>query len=747
VILKFKATMSGARYERKGDRGFGRDGVLPQGDNHSSFFFSNFPHGYGEMDMAKLFQKWARVKEVFISRRLNKWGRRFGFVKLLDVKNEARLERELDQIYIGNRKLHVNIPRFRRYQFEPRKVEHKTQRTQRLDSQKEARARLPLDVGSKGEQSSKGIWVERNRNRTFADVVKGPSQKLWKGPSVKTQYHTPQWMSRSFVGKLGEGMDFEKLEEELVKGGMATVRARWLGDNLVMLTPREGEAMEDLLKMNRGWFDSLFSSISPWASNCGASHRSVWVRCYALPLPAWNRDCFSKVIGELSRAATVEAIDEATLNWEVLEYARLRVRVPTAGSVRMARRMQINVQMCNILIEEEPHGCSGQGYNENLSWDISSDSVSSSETYVEESALSVRSGEEKVWFKRDVVRRPEGENEGGEEVEEGVKSLPRSTFPFLGSALKSNDSSGKGRGNITKGVSLENDPVKSLYHVYEDACPNNSILSEAAKVVIDVECVSNQNLAPKEVGRGCISEARSHECEPNVLTQKERSSAGPSRLSKGEVFGPRGTGSNVVVRRDNELSEGSKGRTRHNKVVSPVNRSDGTQTLGSGLLPKQLMHKGQPSRLTGQVGSVDDECVGVMSPLSVGVEEAMEKSRSNSPPRRRKKKGIAELSDSCPFPRRSLRLSAKQSKAVSLVHDGASLSSISISDRDIRTCNLRLREPDNTDEPVSLWAVGKQAGILCRGEEEEVVLEYGRMEVRDSEVLLCFKEGDKNVSL
>jgi len=50
-------------------------------DNTTSFFFSNFPHGFGELDMHKVFQRWARVKEVFISRRLNKWGRRFGFVR------------------------------------------------------------------------------------------------------------------------------------------------------------------------------------------------------------------------------------------------------------------------------------------------------------------------------------------------------------------------------------------------------------------------------------------------------------------------------------------------------------------------------------------------------------------------------------------------------------------------------------------------------------------------------------------
>jgi len=161
-------------------------------------------------------------------------------------------------------------------------------------------------------------------------------------------------MMKSFVGNLREGVDFEKVGEELVKGGLTMVRARFLGDSLVLLTPREGEAMEDIMKMNKGWFDNSFSSVSPWSHNCGVSYRIIWVRCFGLPLPALNRDCFDKVIGELSKSATVVAVDEASLSWEVLEYVRLKVRVQNVGSVRWARRMQINDLLCSILVEEEP---------------------------------------------------------------------------------------------------------------------------------------------------------------------------------------------------------------------------------------------------------------------------------------------------------------------------------------------------------------------------------------------------------
>jgi len=82
-------------------------------NDFTTFFFANIPYRYVKLDMIKIFRRWVRVKEVFITRRLNKWGRRFGFVRFFEVRNVGKLERDLDQIYIGNKKLHGNILRYR----------------------------------------------------------------------------------------------------------------------------------------------------------------------------------------------------------------------------------------------------------------------------------------------------------------------------------------------------------------------------------------------------------------------------------------------------------------------------------------------------------------------------------------------------------------------------------------------------------------------------------------------------------
>ena len=253
--------------------------------------------------MVKVFQRRARVTEVFISRRLNKWGRRFGFVRFFEVRNVESLERELDSLFVGNMKLHVNVLRYRRHQLEPVKEEMREMRVTHLEKQRDIR-------------KQKEIWVEKKRNRSYADIVKGEvQQKKWKGPTFKSHSHTMPWMVNNVVGQFEEVLDVDQLGEEFVKGGLNRVSIRYMGDKLVMLTPRKGEKMEDIVKCKKEWFDSLFVSMKSWSVSCMADHKVAWVRCYGLLLPLWNEDCFAKVLGEM---ASLVSIDTSTLLWENL---------------------------------------------------------------------------------------------------------------------------------------------------------------------------------------------------------------------------------------------------------------------------------------------------------------------------------------------------------------------------------------------------------------------------------------------
>jgi len=101
--------------------------------------------------MRKIFQRWGRVDEVVISRKLNRWKNRFGFVRFCDIKNVYRLESELDSIHIGVMKLYVNIPRYRKD-----------------GSQKSAQATKVLDFKPKVVKK----WIAKVGKHSLANVSK-----------------------------------------------------------------------------------------------------------------------------------------------------------------------------------------------------------------------------------------------------------------------------------------------------------------------------------------------------------------------------------------------------------------------------------------------------------------------------------------------------------------------------------------------------------------------------------------------
>lgn len=76
-----------------------------------SFYFTRFPEDMNETELWYVFKKWGDVREVFIARNRNKWGKRYGFVRFKGVKDATTLERNLDSLVVGGLKMHVNVPK------------------------------------------------------------------------------------------------------------------------------------------------------------------------------------------------------------------------------------------------------------------------------------------------------------------------------------------------------------------------------------------------------------------------------------------------------------------------------------------------------------------------------------------------------------------------------------------------------------------------------------------------------------
>jgi RNA recognition motif-containing protein len=65
-------------------------------------------------EMYRVFGAFGSVVEVYVSLKVDRRGRRFGFVKFKKVENLEELEKSLEEVWMGGCRLKVNKARFGR---------------------------------------------------------------------------------------------------------------------------------------------------------------------------------------------------------------------------------------------------------------------------------------------------------------------------------------------------------------------------------------------------------------------------------------------------------------------------------------------------------------------------------------------------------------------------------------------------------------------------------------------------------
>ncbi|KAJ0865687.1 putative RNA recognition motif domain, nucleotide-binding alpha-beta plait domain superfamily [Helianthus annuus] len=85
--------------------GLGSNGI-------TKFYVARLPERCSSKDIEKVFGVFGSIKGVYVARKRDKHGFRFGFVSFTGVKDMADLERSMQNVWMGNYKLFVNIAKF-----------------------------------------------------------------------------------------------------------------------------------------------------------------------------------------------------------------------------------------------------------------------------------------------------------------------------------------------------------------------------------------------------------------------------------------------------------------------------------------------------------------------------------------------------------------------------------------------------------------------------------------------------------
>ncbi|ESW34547.1 hypothetical protein PHAVU_001G161800 [Phaseolus vulgaris] len=353
----------------------------------TSFFFSNFPFDLKESDLWKIFRRWGRVSDVFISHRLNIKKQRFGFVRFQGVQNIRELEYHLNTIWIGSWKLSVNRPKCSRA----------------ADTRKEWNVKLK-EKAIESEKYVKKEWRSKGLS-TYANIVRYGHRDRAQTQNRDNLHaihfraeETPRdWLNKCYIGRVSDLNKVSSLNESFILGGLGYIKVKFLGGFHVLLKGENELKIKDAIEENKAWFEEMFDTIIPWEEQFVAVDKLVWVRCRGLPLKLWNTDCFKHIAALLG---TLIEVDEATMALEELEYARFKIRVSVGCEAKITSYMKINEVLYQVSVEEE---CTIPDYKlcqchwseESVSMETEVDSIASN--------ASVRSGSRDFEYGRKVV--------------------------------------------------------------------------------------------------------------------------------------------------------------------------------------------------------------------------------------------------------------------------------------------------------------------------------------------------------
>lgn len=261
-----------------------------------------------------MFQDFGKIDEIIIPKRRNKLGNRFGFVRFFEVEDEARFVTKMDNIFVENKKLFVNIPRFHRHKRELREAVGEV-RNQRESLQKHNKhfARVTSagvrDVRTYARvvkmQSTVGI---KAKHQLFYEVVDKAALKRFNAV---------------YVGRMVVVGSTYNIQDVFDNEGYFGIKIIPLGARLCLLEERGRNELHNLVESGASWLNKWFEEITRWKPGIVDEERVTWVRAFGFPCNLCNEDFFkfiAKPFGVYIRA------DDDTTNQTRLDVARFFIR-------------------------------------------------------------------------------------------------------------------------------------------------------------------------------------------------------------------------------------------------------------------------------------------------------------------------------------------------------------------------------------------------------------------------------------
>ncbi|GJR32466.1 nucleotide-binding alpha-beta plait domain-containing protein, partial [Tanacetum coccineum] len=210
----------------------------------TSVFITNFPESCSANELFQSCKQYDHVVDTFIPTKRSKTGRRFGFVRSINVFNDERLVNNLCTVCIDRFKLHANIARF-----------HRT----------------PLNDKKSMPKKAGGVKKDTGVNEV------GNSYDL----------------SKSLLGRVKQFVSLANLRKAVSNEGFVDLKIQYMGELWVLVEFVSGDSMK--LFQDNVSIGSWFSQLKQASMEFNSEGRIAWVEVEGIPFKLWSDNTFKRI--------------------------------------------------------------------------------------------------------------------------------------------------------------------------------------------------------------------------------------------------------------------------------------------------------------------------------------------------------------------------------------------------------------------------------------------------------------------
>ncbi|GJS10607.1 RNA-directed DNA polymerase, eukaryota [Tanacetum coccineum] len=275
-----------------------------------SIYVSNLPETFSAKDLFHACNKYGHVVDSFIPLKRSKEGKRFGFVKFINVSNVERLVGNLCTVWVGRYKLQANKARFGRPPLNGRNIRNSKSDDRHLGGFKEPNVR-PTNGNKETRNNSFASVLKSNQpnNLSSSNMIHDSSPAI----ALDDDCLSANDLSCVAIGKIKDINALSNLSVILNDEGFDDIKISYLGGYWVLIQSKSCASKEKLINHAGvlNWFHELGNANNSFVSDI----RLVWIAIEGLPMCAWNNKALSKIVSPWGTLTHVDLVEDSSLSY------------------------------------------------------------------------------------------------------------------------------------------------------------------------------------------------------------------------------------------------------------------------------------------------------------------------------------------------------------------------------------------------------------------------------------------------